>query len=268
MSLLKRTLTAIVMMAVGFVIIQYSPKPLMFLANEAIVLACLFELFKLGEKVGLAPARGLGVALAVIFCVPFYFNAVPLEAALFAGLLVAGVYYVATVNKPEKVPGFTGSIALTFFAVGYLSLTLSYLYRIRTDFGPYPIYFLFAILFLGDTGAMFVGRALGKHKMTPVASPNKTWEGSIGGLLLGIGGAILARQVLGLGVPLWKAVVTGLLVHAAAQVSDPLESLFKRAAGVKDASNALPGHGGFLDRFDSMILSSPLVYYLIIYFWK
>ncbi len=268
MSLLKRTLTAIVMMAVGFVIIQYAPRPVMFLVNEAIVLACLFELFKLGEKVGLAPARGLGAVLAVIFSVPFYFGAVPLELALFAGLLLAGVYYVAGVNKPEKVPAFTGSIALTFFAAGYLSLTLNYLYRIRTDFGPYHIYFLFAILFLGDTGAMFIGRALGRHKMAPVASPHKTWEGSVGGLLLGIGGAILALYVLRMGIPVWKAVVTGVLVQAAAQVSDPLESLFKRAAGVKDSSNALPGHGGFLDRFDSMILSTPLIYYLIIYFWK
>ena len=115
---------------------------------------------------------------------------------------------------------------------------------------------------------MFVGKAFGKHKMTPVASPNKTWEGSAGGLLLAIGGAVLAQQVLLRSVPLWRAILTGVLVHAVAQVSDPLESLFKRAVGVKDSSNALPGHGGFLDRIDSLILASPLFYFIVKYLWK
>ena len=100
------------------------------------------------------------------------------------------------------------------------------------------------------------------------ASPNKSWEGSVGGFLFAVAGAVLARYVLLPQVPLLTAALTGLVVDAAAQVSDPLESLFKRAVGVKDSSNSLPGHGGFLDRIDSLLLASPFFYYFIGYFWK
>jgi phosphatidate cytidylyltransferase len=101
--------------------------------------------------------------------------------------------------------------------------------------------------------------------MAPLASPNKTWEGCFGGLALACLGGIAAQQLLLPETILWKAAVIALVVHAVAQVSDPLESLFKRAAGVKDSSNILPGHGGFLDRVDSMILAAPLYYYLLKY---
>jgi len=123
-------------------------------------------------------------------------------------------------------------------------------------------------VFLGDTGAFFIGKPFGRHKMTPIASPNKSWEGSAGGFLFAVGGALLARFILLPAVPIATTVLTALIVHAAAQVSDPLESLFKRAVGVKDSSNFLPGHGGFLDRIDSLILAGPLFYFIVRYIWK
>jgi phosphatidate cytidylyltransferase len=104
--------------------------------------------------------------------------------------------------------------------------------------------------------------------MTPVASPNKSWEGSAGGILFACLGALAARELLLPDVVLWRALLLAVLVHAAAQVSDPLESLFKRAVGVKDSSNVFPGHGGFFDRIDSLILASPLFYYLVGILWK
>jgi phosphatidate cytidylyltransferase len=124
------------------------------------------------------------------------------------------------------------------------------------------------VIFLGDSGGYLFGKLIGKHKMTPLASPNKTWEGSLGGLAFGALGALAARQILLRDIGLWQALVCGVLVHAAAQVSDPLESLFKRAVGVKDSSNFLPGHGGFLDRVDSFLLAAPFFYYFVKLFWK
>jgi phosphatidate cytidylyltransferase len=269
MSLRKRLPTAIVLMGVLFVIIQYAPKIALYIFQQAFIVAALFEFYKLAERKGLMPQKALGIVLALFVSVTAYFPSFPLEAALFAGLLLSGVYFVIYFNSFERLPYFPGSFAITLLGTIYLSFPLNFLYRIRLEDGPFYLYFLFSVVFLGDTGAMFAGKALGKHKMTPVASPNKTWEGSAGGIVFAVGGAVLAREVLlASAVPLWLAIVTGVVVHAVAQVSDPLESLFKRAVGVKDSSNALPGHGGFLDRIDSLILASPLFYFIVKYVWK
>jgi len=127
------------------------------------------------------------------------------------------------------------------------------------------IYFLLAVIFIGDTGAYLIGKAVGRHKLAPLASPRKTWEGSVGGILFACLGGIAAQQILLQDAVLWKAVVFAFVVHVVAQFSDPLESLFKRAAGVKDSSNLLPGHGGFFDRIDSLILAAPFFYYMLKY---
>ncbi len=150
----------------------------------------------------------------------------------------------------------------------YVAFPLGFIFRIRLEEGPFYLYYLAAVVFVGDTGAFFIGKPFGRHKMTPIASPNKSWEGSAGGFLFAAAGAVAARFLLLPAVPLATVVLTALVVHAAAQVSDPLESLFKRAVGVKDSSNSLPGHGGFLDRIDSLILAAPLLYYIIELFWK
>ncbi len=268
MNLIKRTLTAAVLIGIGFLVVQYGPRPLQFVLAQAFIIAALLEFYKLAEKGGLMPQRALGIALALLVSASFYFPALPLELTLFGVLLVSGVYFVARINSLEKLPHFPGSMAVTLLGTVYLSFTLNYLFKLRFDEGAIYVYFLASVVFLGDTGAMFAGKALGRNKMTPIASPNKTWEGSAGGFLLAVVGALLARQIVLPGVPLWRAIVTGILVHAAAQVSDPLESLFKRAAGVKDSSNALPGHGGFLDRIDSLILATPLFYFIVRYLWK
>jgi phosphatidate cytidylyltransferase len=268
MSLRKRLPTAIVLIGVLFVVIQYAPKLVLYVFQQAFIVGALVEFYNLAERKGLRPHKILGIGLALVVSLTFYFPTFPLEIALFGGLLVAAVYFVVYVNNQEKLPYFPASFAITLLGTIYLSFPLNFLYKIRLEDGPFFLYFLFSIIFLGDTGAYFIGKPFGRRKMAPVASPNKTWEGSVGGILFAVGGAVLAREVLLPSVPLWQAIVTGVVVHAVAQVSDPLESLFKRAVGVKDSSNALPGHGGFLDRIDSLILASPLFYFIVRYFWR
>ena len=126
----------------------------------------------------------------------------------------------------------------------------------------YCVLILFAVL-VTDTFCYFAGKKFGKHKLSPVISPNKTIEGSLGGTLmcmlfsLGIG--------LGIGLPWYHTIVLGLLIAIFAQIGDLCESMIKRDAGVKDSSNVLPGHGGFLDRTDSYIMTIPVVYYYLQY---
>jgi len=268
MNLVKRTVTAAVLLGILFVIVQYAPLAVFFLFGQVFIVAALLEFYSLNAKKGLVPQKPLGVTLALFVGASFYFRAVPLEAALFACLLVAGVYFVAATDTAVKLDRFPAAFAVTLVGVFYIAFPLNFLYRIRLEMGPLPLYFLFAVIFLGDTGAFFIGKPLGKHKMTPVASPNKSWEGSAGGILFACLGALAARELFFPNLVLWKALLVAVLVHAAAQASDPMESLFKRAVGVKDSSNLLPGHGGFLDRIDSLILAAPLFYYLVGFLWE
>jgi len=169
---------------------------------------------------------------------------------------------LVTINKVEKLVSFPSSIAITFLGAVYLSFSLNYFFLLRKEEGAFYIYFFLTVIFLGDTGAYFFGKLWGRRKFLPIASPRKTWEGCFGGLVFACLGALTAQQLFLKDIILWKAVVCGLLVHAVAQISDPLESLFKRAVGVKDSSRILLGHGGFLDRVDSLILATPFFYYL------
>jgi phosphatidate cytidylyltransferase len=268
MSLLKRTFTAVPLIGALFVIVQYAPAWAFFLFGQVFIIGALVEFYNLAERKQLLPQKIVGYAMALLVSLTFYFPAIPLEIALFGGLFVAAVYFVITFNTKEKLAYFPASFAVTVVGMVYISFPLNFLFRIRAEDGPYTLYFLFAVIFLGDTGGYFIGKPFGRKKMTPIASPNKTWEGSAGGILFALGGALLARALLLPEVPLGLAALSGVVVHAAAQVSDPLESLFKRAVGIKDSSNGLPGHGGFFDRIDSLILAGPLFYFIVKYLWK
>jgi phosphatidate cytidylyltransferase len=268
MSLRQRFPTALILLAVLFALVQWASPPVFFLVIQALVIAALIEFYNLAKKKKLEPRPAVGIGFALMIGASFYFTALPFELALIAGLLLAGLYYLVAVNTIEKVMAFPGSFAITIFGAVYVAFTSNYLYVLKAERGPLYLYFLFAVVFLGDSGAFFVGKLLGRHKMTPLASPSKTWEGALGGIIFAAIGAVLARELLLKEVGLEMVLLCGVVVHAAAQVSDPLESLFKRAVGVKDSSRLLPGHGGFLDRIDSLLFAAPLFYYFVRYIWK
>jgi phosphatidate cytidylyltransferase len=147
---------------------------------------------------------------------------------------------------------------------------LSYWLNLRgLEDGRNWVYLAMLITFANDTGAFFIGRAKGKHKLAPTISPAKTWEGAIGGLISAILAAIVIAMVLNLISPFtfeyWQIILLGFLVSLFAQLGDLVESLFKRNTGVKESGNLLPGHGGILDRFDSLIFVGAVVYYYVIW---
>ncbi|MBD5402756.1 phosphatidate cytidylyltransferase [bacterium] len=129
----------------------------------------------------------------------------------------------------------------------------------KFDSGLGFVVLMFVAIILTDIGCYYVGSKWGKHKLAPVISPNKTIEGSIGGAFFAVAGAIIIG--LYLGVEWYLALFAGLICTSFAQIGDLSESLIKRDAGVKDSGTSLPGHGGFLDRTDSFILTIPIMYY-------
>lgn len=265
-NFLIRTATAFVLLPVAFVAIQYFSRFWFFIIVQIVMLAALIEFYNLPRKKGISPHTGLGIVMALIIALSFYYPPLFLELALFICILLTSVYYVLSINQVEKLMKFPSGAALTFLGAIYLSFTLNHLNWLRDERGPIYIYFMLIVIFIGDTGAMLIGKALGKHKMTPIASPNKTWEGSLGGIITGCLAGIAFQQLfLSQDATIWKAALFAVLLQIIAQISDPMESLFKRASGVKDSSHLLPGHGGFLDRVDSMILCTPFFYYALMY---
>ena len=170
--------------------------------------------------------------------------------------------------RPQKETAFIGW-AWTMAGILYLGWLLSHLVALRgLDDGRNWVFFALLINSASDTAAFFIGRALGKRPLAPQISPGKTWEGTIGGIL----GAIIVSLFFLLSTPLnlpltwWQAVLLGLLVSIFGQLGDLVESLFKRNMGVKDSGRQIPGHGGFLDRVDSVVFAGVVVYYYVILF--
>lgn len=267
MNLKRRTITAIILLSVVLAVIQWASGPIFFAFLQLIIVASVIEFFGLAEKRNLSPQPVLGLFSALIisfsFLKPEKFS---LGLAIVILLVMFSLYFLIYTKSIEKVVIFPSSVALTFLAPLYISFPLNFFYWLRLEYGPSVIYFFLSIIFLGDTGAYFIGHKFGRRRLVPLASPKKTVEGGVGGLIFASAGAMLARFAFWPDLPLGLAFWLGLITHASAQVADPFESLFKRAAGVKDSSNLLPGHGGFLDRVDSLLLATPVYYYLLQFF--
>ena len=186
------------------------------------------------------------------------------------GVLAAGgfatlLWFIAFYN------GKWGPQSLAYALAGgvFVGFLLTHALALRELVLPEPLgrnFLLFAMLatFATDTGAFLTGRSVGKHPMAPRISPNKTWEGSAGGMAAAVAAALVLGQILDLGIPVWQQALLGIAVGVAAQVGDLLESKFKRISNAKDAGGILPGHGGILDRMDSVVVSIPTVYYLVV----
>jgi phosphatidate cytidylyltransferase len=160
--------------------------------------------------------------------------------------------------------------AWTIVGALYVGWMLSYWLNLRgLEDGRNWVCLAMLTTFANDTGAYFIGRARGKHKLAPAVSPAKTWEGAIGGLVSAILAAMVVAVILSLISPFtikyWQIILLGFLVSLFAQLGDLVESLLKRNMGVKESGNLLPGHGGILDRFDSLMFVGAVIYYYAVW---
>ncbi|MBM3225853.1 MAG: phosphatidate cytidylyltransferase [Candidatus Tectomicrobia bacterium] len=184
-----------------------------------------------------------------------------LSLALFASLLTLTVRAMWGPTPPtQSFPVLVHSL----FGIVLIAWPISHLLLLRPlPAGPWYILFLCAVVWVGDSAAMYVGKSVGRHKMAPVLSPGKTWEGACGGLLGGVGTAIISAHFWLPHLSLWQCIVLGGGLSLTAQLSDLGESMLKRYVGVKDSGSLIPGHGGILDRIDSMLFAAPTLVYAL-----
>jgi phosphatidate cytidylyltransferase len=174
---------------------------------------------------------------------------------------------IGLLSRRQKEGAFT-TWAWTIAGILYVGWLLSHLVALRgLDSGRNWVFFALFITWASDTTAFFIGRRFGRHKLAPNISPGKTWEGTIGGIVGAIIMSILFFTSTPFHLPLvyWQAIVLSILVSIFGQVGDLVESLLKRNMGVKDSGRLLPGHGGILDRLDSIIFAGIVVYYYVVW---
>jgi phosphatidate cytidylyltransferase len=242
-------------------------NPWFSLLIAAAALAGAYEFYHMANFDRREPLLYLGLLLSLALVLsPHYRSPDVLPIVITATMLIS---LICLLRHPSKEKAFR-NWAWTIAGALYVGWMLSYWLNLRglAD-GQNWVYLAMLTTFANDTGAFFIGRARGKHKLAPAISEGKTWEGAIGGLICAILGAIVIATVLNLISPFtfryWQIILLGFLVGLFAQLGDLVESLLKRNMGVKESGNLLPGHGGILDRFDSLIFVGVVVYYYVIW---
>lgn len=263
---------------------------LIFLISLIAILGAL-EFYRLAAGAGGRPLTLFGVIWAPAFVVAAHFDRLYVNSALLASAAVLPLIWLGWVRRgspqdpaeEQHAPPSTSPLSAsgrdrlvvnwgwTVAGILYMGWLLGHYVMLRElDHGRELVLLVLFSTFACDTAAYFIGRTWGRHRMAPVISPKKTWEGAAAGFAASVAAALALRSLLNLGgweLPLdyIQTTVVGCLVGVLAQLGDLLESLIKRRAGAKDSGRLMPGHGGILDRIDSLVFTGAIAYYYVIW---
>lgn len=270
---MSRVVTAVVVLPflIASILISWLQPLFIVMAAAAMVLG-LYEFYVLAKRRDLKPDAAAGyLAGAALFTVFFFNDPAPRSDLLMMQTIpiilivfTAGTLIAATVRGApfEKIIGSSGA---TILGVLYVVFLGGHLVAVRTGFSQELsadlLSFFFLIIMGSDIGAFYAGKAFGKHKLAPSISPGKTWEGLAGGVLAGLLLSAVAHFWFFRELPLKLALPLGAVMTILGVLGDLTESAIKRSAGAKDAAKILPGHGGLLDRLDSLLFNAPVIYY-------
>jgi phosphatidate cytidylyltransferase len=257
---MKRLLTALVLVPVAVYSILFAPSQIFLAVVAVFAVLCFREYARITDAYAL-PGYVAGVLILIA----------PVSQAALILFLTALAALCLTMSADDLSKGAARAAALvlgvTYVFGAWKTATL--LHEVAAPATKYLTagrhWLLFALMvnWIGDTGAYYVGRKFGKHKMAPRISPGKSWEGAVASAVTSLLFGMIYLPLAIAGTPLWVACVVSLLANAAGQVGDLAESALKRGAGVKDSGTMLPGHGGILDRLDSSLFAMPVVYTLV-----
>jgi len=289
--LIKRIATAVVLIPIVLLLVLKAPLYLLSIVAAAVALLAIAEFLKLVTHYSVEPMTWCTYIFVVLFFIFVTFASsgrTPLveTTAMLYGIVVTAalasfVFMTEAMRRTNLKTAYPAAAASTF-AFGYIAIPMALLVALRQQpAGAIWTIFTLLAVWSGDIFAYFVGKAMGRHHMSPEISPKKTWEGAIASIVAsiiigtlwihsapGISSTLLRIGLIdrrdgmfGLEQPqLWPIILLSAVVNIAAQLGDLVESLIKRGAGVKDSGAILPGHGGMLDRIDAMLFAVPVVW--------
>ena len=248
---------------------------LIILKGDPILLACLLALLTaigMTEFYNMAlPKRKMeqwqaALAGTALIFTPFLGSDKLIFSAIGFLFIVFSLLFLFRVNTIETA---AQEVAFALLAILYIPFFLMHLVLLRlTPFGVQWLFVIMLIVMTNDTAAYYTGSAFGKRRLYPLVSPKKSVEGAIGGLFGSLGGTMLAKFTFFPQLTFADAVVTAIVIGMVGQAGDLFESMLKRSFGVKDSGTLIPGHGGVLDRMDSILFAAPVTYYYVLIFFK
>lgn len=261
---ITRTTTAFFLIIFAYFSIVYLPDNLFSLLIFIIVAASVHEFLGLTEPKKVS--RSLIYLNGFLIAVSFTFKIIDIRDVSFIAIFSFGLFFLVSVKDDSALNSYVRDFGIHILTLVYLFIPLFFIFLLRKE-GPNYLFFLLFVIAVGDSGAYFLGKPFGKHKIYPVASPNKSLEGIVSAVITAGVTGWLSILIFPVEVNTAVAVATAAIIGLVSQLSDPVESLFKRSSGKKDSGSILPGHGGVLDRVDSYIFCAPLLFYIIKYLW-
>ena len=236
---------------------------------DLIIVLGLMEFYGMMRAKGMHPYRTIGVISGLTLSTYIFFRSGEYANFVFTFILIA-LMGLELARKDNRLAVY--HVSTTIFGVIYVAYLASHLVLLRelpNQVGvPYAqgasfVFLVFVVTWAADTGAYTIGSLFGEHTLSPKVSANKTWEGAFGGVLFAAAAGWVSSITFAGYLAAWEGVVIGILAAMVGLLGDLFESTLKRDAGVKDSSNVIPGHGGVLDRFDSLLFTAPLIYYFL-----
>ena len=268
----KRVLTAAILIPIVYALVQYAPALYFFLLICVTTAVGLYEFYRMFKNGGYHPQTFVGILTGLLVLTGLYIGAGSegeVSYVFSPDVMVAVAFVVALLFRlfsPRDANGAMVDVALTFTGVVYVAWLSAYIVLLRAwDLGGIDgrdlVFFLLLVTWATDTGAYYIGTRFGRHRLYPKISPKKSLEGAVGGLLFAVGMAVACRYWFYREIDLDDSVCLGAIMGIVGQAGDLAESMIKRSARVKDSGSLFPGHGGMLDRIDSLLLNAPALYY-------
>ncbi|BBB32700.1 phosphatidate cytidylyltransferase [Thermotomaculum hydrothermale] len=267
-SFILRAISTIVFVPLFFVVVKYLPVYYFYFLVIIAIFLGIQEFKSLSVHIGSNFYAVPAFIIAALIPTSFVLKNLSFEFVISGGFVFLLIY--AFFKDPDTEKSLQ-SVANTLLGALYLGIPLGYQVALKNSnrlyegLGADLVFLLYVVIWFGDSGAYWIGSMFGKHKLAPNISPNKSIEGAIGNIIFNFLGATLAKMWFFTRLTWHDVIAITIIIGVSGIIGDLIESLWKRCAGVKDSATLIPGHGGILDRIDSFVLSSPLLYFYFLY---